>query len=207
MSRTPQKTKKPKRPKPASVTKFYTTSSGKRKNNCYSYAFGMRGGVQNVKPQPGSVRSNRHSPLSDRLGCRAIVNRVLKDLGGAVRRKPKGRSCARTENEVALYLSGEAPLDRDYHFYLRKAGEFFWSHKRGLGDVFTGDCKARQISDPDAACRRYAASGGHDYVTPCARFCHKPKRRLVMSVPTSSSRRKKKKNSTEGRGVKRSKKK
>ena len=154
----------------ATVNSYYTREPGKSRHNCFSYSFQLRGGGEKgTKPQPGDLSK---APPLKKVGCTDIAKRVLKDLGGRVRKKPQRGTCSAIEDEIAMYTTRGGD-DADYHFYMRKAGEQFFTHKRGLGSVYKTDACRKKIQNPEKACRNYSNSGGHDYAIPCTRFCHR----------------------------------
>ena len=154
----------------ATIDPYYTRASGGlRRENCFAFAVGMRGGVIGIKPQPGEVSGM--PAMKGTPTCRDLTRRALKDLGTQGRRKPKRGECAAHEDEIAMQID-DSGRQRDYHFLLRRAGDKLWSHKRGLGTPSRFDACGKEIADPSHMCADWG--GGLNYARQCpTRICFK----------------------------------
>jgi hypothetical protein len=148
---------------------YFDKKKGMLRQNCYSYAFSMRGGRLMTKPQPGENSALGAYRGRKPIDCAQLVKRALSDFRGVARLKPATGKCRRDEDEIASFVDTVVDPETDYHFYRRLSGERLWSHKRGLSQPTKVDAKGKLIVNPTKASRKYTDS--LDYSTPCPRIC------------------------------------
>jgi hypothetical protein len=131
----------------------------RKSHNCYAYALNLIDAKQSTnckkmnktkrncsRPQPGEYSGYNEKFDAQRVTCKRIEERMMKD-NPSIRKLKKNQPCPIGFYKIMLYVANDGS---DYHFF-RQDNTGLWSHKDGWRLARNDDLKHKLIHTPKLA--------------------------------------------------------